>query len=87
MELNYLVLKVDRSIEIGNFRIDRFADNFTLAGVKESSHFYQLTLAIAIRRQRLQGSHVFFCSGIRTQNGIWRSIVSLLESTTSCVIN
>lgn len=35
-----LVLEVDRSIEIGDLGVDRFADHLALAGVHETTHFY-----------------------------------------------
>jgi hypothetical protein len=34
-----LVLEVDGSIEVWDLRIDRFADDFPFASVKESAHF------------------------------------------------
>jgi hypothetical protein len=36
---SHLVLEVDGSIEVWDLRIDRLADDFSFAGVKEGSHF------------------------------------------------
>lgn len=36
----YLVLEVDRGIEIWYLRVDRLADHLTLTSMHEGSHFY-----------------------------------------------
>jgi hypothetical protein len=39
-DLLYLVLEVDGGIEVWNLRIDRLANDFSFAGVKEGAHFW-----------------------------------------------
>jgi hypothetical protein len=34
----YLVLEVDRGVEVGDLGVDRLADHLTLASVHDSSH-------------------------------------------------
>jgi hypothetical protein len=36
---SHLILEIDGGIEVWYFRIDRLADNFTFAGMKEGAHF------------------------------------------------
>jgi hypothetical protein len=36
---SHLILEIDGGIEVWYFRIDRLADDFTFAGVKEGTHF------------------------------------------------
>lgn len=40
MVVAYLVLEVDRGIEIWDLRVDRLADHLTLTSMHERSHFY-----------------------------------------------
>lgn len=37
----YLVLQVDRGVEVGNLRVDRLADHLALASVHDRSHLYR----------------------------------------------
>ena len=38
MKMLHLVFEVDRRIEVGNLRIDRFTDHFTFTGMNERPH-------------------------------------------------
>jgi hypothetical protein len=47
-ELVYLVLKVYGSIEVWDFGVNGFADDFTFTGMEERSHFWPQVLTIVL---------------------------------------
>lgn len=41
MGMSYLVLQIDRGVEVGDLRVDRFANHLTLTRVHDSTHLYR----------------------------------------------
>lgn len=49
-EVTHLIFEVYRRIEVGNLRVDRFANHFPFAGVKEGAHFWKMSTVILRKR-------------------------------------
>lgn len=64
MRAPYLVLEVDRSIEIWDLRVDRLADHLTLTGMHERSHFY-VNQQWSVIQSIAMGSYLELQQGVR----------------------
>lgn len=71
----YFVLKVDRSVEVGDLRVDRLADHFTLASVHETTHLYnEKHVRIYTRDQAFDYIYLALALGDREAAGNLRAL-------------